>query len=206
MSRISNKVTFSFALIALVLFSSSIIATSQAADYAKIGVRVGDRADYSIANPNHDRLRLEVTEVTGVFVNITITDYWSNGTVVDFTTARGNVSNGGLAEVLLCGGLQAGDLLYPGAGMYFNYTVSMEIAGAMRTVNEIIISGDQHVYYDQETGIFAKMAHPGHSNVTMISTNMWRPVDPVVLILIGGGGAAVAAIVVAAIILQRRRK
>jgi hypothetical protein len=195
-----------FAVIALVLFSSSIIVTSQAANYTKIGVRAGDRADYSTDHSGPDRLRIEVTEVTGVFVNITITDYWSNGTVVDVSTARGNVSNGGLAELLVCGGLQAGDLLYPGADVYFNYTVSMEIAGATRTVNEIILSGDQHVYYDQQTGIFARLVHSGGSNYTMISTNMWGPIDPMVLILIGGGAAAVAIVVVAVVLLRRRGK
>lgn len=202
-----SKTTFMFAVIALVLFSSSIIVTSQAADYTKIGVRAGDRADYSVDRSGPDRLRIEVTEVTGVFVNITYTDYWSNGTVVDVSTARGDVSSGDLAELLVCRGLQAGDQLYQGAtGLYFNNTLSMEIAGATRTVNEIILSGDQHIYYDQQTGIFARLVHPGTANYTMISTNMWWPVDPMVLILIGGGVAAVAVVAVAAIVIRRRGK
>jgi hypothetical protein len=187
-----------FAVFALVLFSSSIIVASQAADYTKIGVKVGDTTDYSTDYSSYDRLRIEVTEVTGVFVNFTYTYYWSNGTVVHASSARGNVSHGDLAELLVCGGLQAGDPLYLGAAQYFNNTLSMEIAGVTRTVNELIIEGDVHVYYDKQTGIFAKLVHPGGSNYTMISTNMWGPNDNTVLILVGG--VAAAAIVVAAVV------
>lgn len=200
-----NKVAPMLVVLALILLSSSFVAVSQGANYSMIGVKAGDRADYSTDYSGHDRLRIEVTKVTGVLVNLTMTDYWSNGTVTHTSSAYGNVSKGDLAELLVCGGLQSGDPLWQGSDMSFNNTLSMEIAGASRVVNELI-HGDELMYWDQATGIFVKLVNPGGSNYTVISTNMWGPTDPTVLIIIGGGAAAVAVVGAVALVYKRSRK
>ncbi|WXG44293.1 MAG: hypothetical protein WED04_09715 [Promethearchaeati archaeon SRVP18_Atabeyarchaeia-1] len=201
----NRKTASILALLATLLVCSTIVAPSTAADYSKIGVKVGDRADYSIQYAECDRLRVEVTEVTGTFVNLTLTYHWSNGTVVDLIHYAGNVSSGDLADAVVCGGLQAGDPLWQGGYLFFSSTVNLEIAGEMRTVNDHT-DGGSHYYFDQETGILAKAVAPGGSNYTMISTNMWGAANPMVLILIGGGAAVIALVAAIAVLVSRRRK
>jgi hypothetical protein len=201
-----RKIVPTLVLIAWVLVSSSMIAASQATDYTTIGVKVGDRVDYTVDHSGEpDWRRIEVTEVTGVFVNLTVIDYSSNTQMIHAYSQRGNVTRGDLAYVLVCAGLQAGDPLYAGAPEHFNNTLNMEIGGASRTVNEISISSDEHIYYDQQTGIFVKLEHSGGTNYTMISTTMWGPVDLTLLILTGEG-AAVALAAIAIVLTIRRSK
>jgi len=214
MTRVNrlNKALPVFVVLTVLLVSSTFIVASRAADYTKIGVKVGDSANYSVESHAHscDRLQINVTEVTGTVVNLTYTYSWSNGTIVNSGHDRGDVSTG-YHDFLYCGGLKKGDLTYIGSTWYFNDTVTMEFAGANRTVNVLYASVTE--YFDQATGMVVKLVQSeGEDNFTMISTNMWSAASPPgptidpTLLLIGGGIVVAAIVVVAAVVMIRRRK
>jgi major membrane immunogen (membrane-anchored lipoprotein) len=202
-----KKLLPALALLALVLASSAIVASSQAADYTKIGVKAGDYMEYyaQLSHSGYDRMKLEVTKVNGVILNVTSSGYWSNGTVLWSNPDSGNVSTG-YFDFLLCAGLQRGDPPYAGSPDHFNDTLQMDIAGATRTVNELPL-GDSVWYFDQASGFMVKAIGPaGSDNFTAISTNLWGQVNPTVVVLIVGATVAVVLVGVAAILLRRRAK
>jgi hypothetical protein len=201
------KVAPIIAIFMLAFFSSYVVVSLKAADYTRIGVKAGDVVDYTVEHSGEpDWRRIQITEVTGAFVNLTVIDYSVSTQMTYVYSQRGNVSKGDLFYALVCAGLQAGDPLYAGAPEHFNNTLDMEIAGVTRTVNEISTSSDEHIYYDQQTGIFVKSVHLGGTNYTVVSATMWAPADQTVFILTVEAVTAAVAVLVVVLLVRRSRR
>jgi hypothetical protein len=174
-----------FAVLALIFLASQMIVASQAVDYTKIGVRTGDAAVYStrytlsVANRSY----VFVSNAVDTFANLTVTDFFADGSLQQSYALFGNVSRGDalLWYWLIPAYLNVGDLIYDGANRKINDTLMMRVCGASRSVNHVNYSSGTilfDTYYDRGTGIMVKQnirISYSWGNRTMISTNMWQP-------------------------------
>jgi hypothetical protein len=174
-----------FAMLSLLVVSLTALTPSRAADYTKIGVRIGDTATYSFAATGWtvDRFTISVLDVNGTLVKLNATYYNPNGSV-NHTMILGpaNVSRGQLGEYLLCANLSAHDpICYVSehsTAPAFSETVQMTVAGASRTVNHLNMSTPSIMvdrWWDKATGLLVKRVHlaPYSINLTLISTSLW---------------------------------
>lgn len=79
-----QKKFYGLALLSILIILTFTFRPSWAADYSKVGVRVGDTADYDaqIAYKSSDvtRLNVLVYGIVGTMVTLNITYYFRNGT------------------------------------------------------------------------------------------------------------------------------
>jgi hypothetical protein len=224
--KVKRKLLAAFALLSILLASSALLTPSKAADYTKIGVKIGDNSTYSFTLVNSTiNVRADfssyVKNVTGTLVTLNFT-YYNPGGSVNTTLLFGpfNVSTGegGIGFFLICANLSAHDPVnvLPSVPS-INETVSMVAAGVTRTVNHLNMSIGAtrfNVWWDKPTGLMVKLTAigpaslPGLGNFTLTSTSLWSlgglPITTTTLLIIGVG--AIIVVVGVAVVLHGRGK
>jgi hypothetical protein len=201
--------------ISIVLFSGLI--SSVFADLS-VGVKKGDWTEYSITytgspGQGHDIswARMEITEVKGPIVSVSITSRHPNGSKEIFNSSL-NLQTGKLIDdFIIPSNLNSGDsFLDQNIG---NITISdvgeHVYSGATRTV--LYASTNQNSYvWDKVTGVNVESTseQPDYSmHTVVIDTNLWQPsvdLNLYVFVLIALG--VVIALVVARIFVLKYRK
>lgn len=186
---------------------------SRAADYTKVGVRVGDTADYvsSITGKNYTRLHILVYGLTaGTVVTLELTYYDSNGKQYPWGTVTGDtyLGSGYIFYYLVAPNLVEDEGIFHGASYTINETTTLTVAGVSRSVNHLRLDGFYYldIYWDQSTGIVVKCSiwFIGWTNLTMTSTSLWSAgLSSTQLLIIGG--AVVVMLVAVAYYVGRRR-
>jgi hypothetical protein len=216
-----KRVAYPLALLFVLLVLTATTSSAVAADYTKIGVKIGDKATYALSETGStdNTTTMLVWGILGTQVYLNFTDYTPSGTVdVKYPAIVADVyAGGGSGSVgymrLIASNLTANDELYLGsAGYWINDTTSMIISGINRTVNHFkILGGDVEVWWDKATGLMVKLNFwrhiTGWYNLTMISTTAWSaPAQPPslfgnswVLVAIGEGVLIVALIALVAL-------
>jgi hypothetical protein len=231
-----KSLTCAIALLSVLVLLSTSLTSSIAAIYTKIGVKAGDKADYSFTSkdPRIDGsvAHVSIQKVEGTVVTINGTIRYPNGTIqVEFI--NGDVSSGedSVYYFLICANLTGGDPIYSGSRMKVTETISMNIVGASRDVNHmnsgnLLMSFD--VYWDKLSGLMVKLDASGFGfwiTVTLTNTTAWsRSVQPPAGINNTGGtgsstgmtsgvevwvlvgGVAAVAVIAATVVLRRRGK
>jgi hypothetical protein len=229
-----KRLVSAFAMLSTVLLLSASFAPSLAADYTKVEVKVGDRADYSFASSdskmNGAEAHVYVQSIEGTIVRINGTIRYSDGTV-QTESIGGDVSKGqnNSYYFLICTNLMQGDPVYSGSEMKITETISANVSGASRNVNHMsseTIFTNFDVYWDKSSGLMVKLTLSGFGQwitVLLTNTSAWSPSGPPsngtdnglgpdsasnpiggALILIVG--VTVAISVITAVIVSRRRR
>lgn len=188
------KVMFRYVILAVLLALLTMLAnctSASAADYTKVGVKVGDIADYKTSTDwgTYNRTHLLVYGVVGTVVYLNFTDYNTDGTVNNTRQIMGDILIGTwpIYLYLTAANLTAGDPIWSGSWAKINETITMTVAGASRTVNHLrtrassqMPDGTFEVYWDKETGLMTKLNvwYFGWINMTIISTDAWSIVTP----------------------------
>jgi hypothetical protein len=178
-------------ILVLAIFSASIIFSSVltpsvAADYTKVGVKVGDTAEYLVSDVSHihgvnyttgkpvyfyydtteayDRLRVTVTNVTGTNVTLSLTLYFPNGKVYENSLVSCDVSSGMcdffwpsvLWGLIIAANLSVGDPIYIGSSRVINETVNMRIASKYRLNHVGSPESGYEAYWDKASGLLVE--------------------------------------------------
>jgi hypothetical protein len=177
----------------LVLLAWSANCTSAlGADYEKVGVNLGNTADYKLSTDfgNQNRTHILVYGIVGTVVHLNITEYNPDGTVNSTSQTIGDLYLGSypMYLYLLAANLTAGDPIGSGSPITINETITMTVAGASRTVNHLrtrasnqLPDGTFEVYWDKATGLMTKVnvwIFVGWLNMTIMSTDAWPIVAP----------------------------
>ncbi|WXG42956.1 MAG: hypothetical protein WED04_02600 [Promethearchaeati archaeon SRVP18_Atabeyarchaeia-1] len=226
-----KSLLITFAALTILLVVSVTSYTSSAADgnklygapspaYTKVGVKVGDWADYSVSsNPNFpaDGIHLWFTAISGTMVTFSWRTHFINETV-STTTGTENISRHGSFAYfwLVCPDLGTGDQLAFNNPYTINGTSSMSTGGEVRSVSHFNISHSDilyfpgvdylDIYWDQATGLGVLSTHheaAGWYNYTLTGTSLWGQGIPVAFFVLGVGAAAVL-IAISLIVLPRR--
>jgi len=201
--------------ISIVLISGLI--TSVLADLS-VGIKKGDWIEYAVTytgspGKGHDInwARMEITEVKGPIVSVSIISRYPNGSKETFNSTL-NLQTGKLIDdFIIPSNLTSGDsFLDQNIG---NITISdvgeHVYAGATRTV--LYASTNQNSYvWDQVTGVSVEgtSQQPDYSvHTVVLDTNLWQPsVDLTLSILVLTASAVVITLVVAGVIVLKYRK
>ena len=185
-----------------------------------VGVERGDWIEYSVTytgSPSQDHAinwaRIEITDVQGTNIYVSITSRYANGTNEVFNSTL-NLKTGNLIDdFIIPANLKTGDsfLDQNQGNITISYTEQHIYAGASRTV--ISASTSQNMYvWDQATGVSVEgtSKQPGYSMKTIVeATNMWQPsasLDPAILALVAVATALVAVVLVMLAILFKKKK
>jgi hypothetical protein len=172
-------------LVLLALFANC--TSALAADYEKVGVKVGNIADYetSLTSSDYNRTHILIYGIVGTVIYLNLTYYHPNGVVGSESQLVGDVFAGGgyLFAYLLAANLTAGDPIYSNAPEKINETITMIVAGTSRTVNHLsVITSNEYfdAYWDKATGLMTKLNFwlIGWINMTIISTDAWSITPP----------------------------
>jgi hypothetical protein len=163
-------------LLSLVVTLSIVTTSASATDNTKVGVKVGDTADYtySISTPSGtldtERYRIEILQIASTDVTIDLRSVYLNNSEGPDNIITGNVSSGDnpIFPYLIPANLGQGDYV-DNLVMWVDNTTTMIVAGQYRTVNhfDMIISlpaipagvnwtWSNDVYYDKITGLLVK--------------------------------------------------
>ena len=207
-----KRIAYPLALLSILFVLTATASSAAAADYTKIGVKIGDTATYALSETGStdNTTTLLVWGILGTQVYLNFTDYTPLGTVDVKRQVIADIYAGSSVGFidLVAGNLTVNNELYSGStGYWINDTTSMIISGLNRTVNHFkILGGDVEVWWDKATGLMVKsnfFRHiTGWYNLTMISTTAWSaPAQPPsllsnswVLVAIGEGVLIVALI------------
>jgi hypothetical protein len=214
----SRKSALLLLSLSLILFAAT-VQTSQAVDYTKVGVKVGDTADYSVTSQGggtgfqNGTMHLEVKSVSGTIVSVDL----SGTGIVSGTTVTGNIStgSGSIFPYLIASGLTAGDPLYSGSSISITTTATKSLGGQSRTLNELTygfsfpVTGSYDLDWDRATGLmveFNMTISSVSASIILTSTSLWSAglfgLSTTTLLIIGIGAVVIVGIAVA---LKRRR-
>jgi hypothetical protein len=209
-----KKVTFTLVLFSIILLSSAMTTPSQAADYYKVGVKVGDVVEYSISISNSDMVSIviRVEDISVSVVQLNVTYYYSAHPTQSVNSPFDVTSGYGLYYLLIAPELSVGDPIYLGSSLMINETVTMTVAGVSRTVNHLnysagIVFGDY--YWDRDTGLLVKSTFRfpfGSENLSLMSTTAFGAPFPTGLVLLLASGIASSVGVIVLIIWVRPRR
>ena len=183
------------AIIALILVLS--LSLPVFADLS-VGVKKGDWIEYSVTytgSPTQDHAlnwaRIEVTDVQGTVIYVSITSRYPNGTSEVFNSTL-NLKTGQLIDdFIIPANLKTGDIFLDQnqGNITISRTEQLIYAGATRTV--VFASTSHNTYvWDQATGVSLEgtSKQPDYSMHTIVEdTNMWQPsegLDMTVLVLV----------------------
>ena len=183
-------------LFSIVIVLAATSSPSWAADYTKVGVRVGDFADYTvqISDSNATRMHLYVYGIVETTVYLNITTFDETGNLQSSYTIMGDIRDGFtflFYRYLITPHLQKDDPIYSGASIIIAETLTMEVAGASRSVNQYRTADSLiECWWDQATGIIVKLNlwFFGWINITsMISTSLWSGglSETIILVIVG---------------------
>jgi hypothetical protein len=204
-------------LLMMVCLASMTASFASAVDYTKVGVKVGDTADYSAGIGNTtSRLRMHVTQIVGTNVTLLFRNLDTDGSETDGYNLTGNIGGLNLIYVfLVVPNLNQGDPIFSGAppGFAIDQQTTMTVAGSNRIVNHYGISISDvsvDIYWDKITGLAVKVDEQIssiHLTFDMLSTTAFGVnIDPVTLVIIGGGIAALIVVVLVVGVVMNRRK
>jgi hypothetical protein len=181
-------------LLSSLIVSSFTVTTCKAADYTKVGVKIGDWAHYSVdtnATSSHvDFANLTVTNIDRSNVTIRLVAY--NSTYQATGDYTGNLTSGDLWGWLVSANLTQGDPLWIGSPYVINDTSTLIVSGKARVCNHLnytesgllFFTDNRDIYWDKATGILVRSNDissigSGHVQVgyTLISTSLWSPPD-----------------------------
>jgi len=158
-----------------------------AVDYTKVGVKVGNTANYktstSFGTYNGTQILVYGVILSGI-VYLNFTYYYPNGTVASRYQIICDLIAGSIpgSAFLLAANLTAGNPIYSSAAMTINETITMTFAGTPRTVNHLRLpNGQFEAYWDKATGLVCKLNYfyiVGWLNMTIMSTDAWTVVTP----------------------------
>lgn len=202
-------------LTAVILASA---VTVVAADYLVV-VKAGDWVDYTSsvsgnvpAKANVTGARLDILSVTGTEIDVNVTTFYTNGTVLPQQLLL-DESTGTLGDALVVpANLEVGSQFYD--RVQGNFTITSQeqrtVAGAERTV--VSAQKGQTLYsWDKQTGVMVEANSSFDDftlDTTMAKTNLWQPqTSNLQPLLIYGAVAAIIIAVIAAVaaLLVRRR-
>jgi hypothetical protein len=184
------KLASRYNILAVLLVLLALLAnctSALAADYEKVGVKVGNTADYetSLTSSDYNRTHILVYGIVGTIIYLNFTYYHPNGVVGSESQLVGDVFAGGgyLFAYFLAANLTAGDPIYSNAPEKINETITMTVAGTPRTVNHrSVITNNEYfdAYWDKPTGLMTKLNFwlLGWINMTIISTDAWSTTPP----------------------------
>jgi hypothetical protein len=231
-----KSLAFLLATLSILIVLSSSLTSSLATDYTIVGVKAGDKAEYTFASSdsrmNGAVAHVSIQKVEGSKVTINGTIRYPNGTIQG-ESIGGDISSGQNSSYyfLVCANLTQGDPIFNGSDMKVTETTSMSVLGATREVNHmslnyLVYSFD--IYWDKLSGLMVRLVGGGMGQwigVTMTNTTVWSPISQppggsnntggtgsgsnssnVMKWLIAGGVAAAAIVVIAVAVLLRRRR
>jgi hypothetical protein len=184
--KLASRYSIVAVLLVLLAWSANCTHTCMAADYTKVGVKLGNVADYEtgVSYAAYNRTQMLVYGIVGAVITLNFTVYNRDGTINQTFQIVGDPSIGGypIFLYLIAANLTAGDPIYPWAAWTINETVTMTVAGTSRTVNHLYLpDGSFEAYWDKETGLMTKLnafLYVAWYNYTMISTDAWSIVTP----------------------------
>ncbi len=185
-----------------------------------VGVERGDWIEYLVTytgSPSQDHAinwaRIDVTDVQGTNIDVTITSRYPNETSEEFNFTL-NLKTGHLFDdFIIPANLKTGEsfLDQNQGNITINSTEPHTYAGSSRTVISSSTSKNTYVW-DQATGVSleATSNQPDYSMHTIVeATNIWQPstdLDPAILVLVVVATALVAAVLVVLAILFKKKK
>jgi len=211
------KKTYLSALAALSIFLvlSAASAAPLAPDYTKVGVKLGDTADYrtSFTVTTWNRTHILVYGIVGTVITLNYTFYDPSGTVGSSGQMVGDIYNGAgsIVDYLIAADLTALNPIYVGAAEAINDTSQMTVAGALRTINHIdYYGGFFEAYWDQATGLMTElhlMTFVGWMNHTLLSTTAWSAPSLLNMTTIAlVEGIVIIVLLIALIVVASRRR
>ncbi|WXG44295.1 MAG: hypothetical protein WED04_09725 [Promethearchaeati archaeon SRVP18_Atabeyarchaeia-1] len=218
-SEFSVRRSRAYSLVALSILMVLVASTTPAAaaDYAKVGVKVGDIATYRTAMSGSavNKTVFLVYGIVGTSFYINYTYFLPNGAVSSQGQLVGDTVTGGMLNVLVTKNLTTNDRIYSGSPIKINDSGILIFGGMSRIINHARISGGLfEFWWDKDTGLVVKMNlySVAWLNLTMISTTAWFPVappglfdNPLALPLLVMS-ALVVALLVAILVVARRKK
>jgi len=227
---------FALAILSVLVLLSASLTSSLAADYTKVGVKMGDTADYLFASSDRKMdgavAHVSIQKVEGTKVTINGTIRYPNGTM-QAQSISGDVYSGQNSSYyfLICANLTQGDQVYSGSQMKITETISMSIVGALRDVNHFSsenILASFNIYWDKLSGLMVRLDGSGFGysiTATLTNTTAWSPSPQPpsetnntggtgsagndssgVTLWLVSGGTAAALMIAAVVVLRRRRK
>lgn len=215
-----------FVILSMFMFTAASCTLSGAADYTRVGVVVGDTADYAItaSDPsdvfNASRAHLNVVNINGTIVTLNITWFKPDGSVANHALGPSDIttSNPLSGAFIIAAGLSKGDPLCPGSFFRINDTVSIIVANISRFASHLSYTVKAmtnplvNYYWDNETGLALRVAvdwSGGYTHYEMTSTSTFSRNNPsdqgTTLLLLAAGIIGVAAVVIAAVVLRSGR-
>jgi len=216
---VNKKIIMVAVLIAAL--SPAVLSTSAA---LSVGVKKGDWIEYDVTStgtldPSHNitKARMEVIDVQGMIINVSILSTYFNGTQVS-TNSSLNLETGQLIDnFIVPAGLTTGNEFNTNMGnmgrMMIGNTMQRTYCGASRNVVTATSDGNTYIW-DQATGVSVEGTSTGadytmHSLAT--ATNMWQA-EPaatdmtLVYVAVAAVVAVVVIVVAVALFATRRRK
>jgi hypothetical protein len=214
-----RKLIWPLVLLSLFVALSATSTPVCGADYERVGLNLGDTADYLVSRSDIppavlNRMRLIVVNVTGIVVEFNATFYFTNGTKDQSWLQQGNVSSGELSQYIVAPDLSVGDPIaqIPDAPT-INETVLIIVMGGLRQVNHLRYVAEGvaiESYWDKASGLVVQRSAKSYGysmNYTLVSTSVWSPVaKPLIYALLIVGGISSFVIVVACLVLYIRKK
>jgi hypothetical protein len=229
--NVKNKIVFSLLVLSLIMLPT-MTSLASATDYTKVGVKVGDTANYSYSNPQgNGTLQINVQQITGTNVTINIKKINSNGSSTPDNIVTGNLSapTNKILLYLVASNLTQGDSVTPGHQLLtIDKTTTMKIQGINRTVIHVsyaLVISDMDfggyyfdAYWDKSTGLgiksvitvsgfFATVGMPAGSYITNLTstTAFGNKIDPIVVLLTAGVTVLLVAAAITVYALNRRK-
>lgn len=181
-----KELTLSLLLLTLIVLSI-LTPPASATDYTKVGVKVGDIADYSCTiGQLTERIRIRILQITGTNVTIEvclISNIDGSEEPIDIITGNLSANTGTLINYLVAANLGKGDTAIPGRPEYtIDNTTTVIITGLNRTVNHschyaaVLPYGREWVfeyYWDKATGLAAKINRTTWSTGPIRANDSW---------------------------------
>jgi hypothetical protein len=206
-----------------------------ATDYTKVGVRVGDTADYTYYNPSETgTIHIQILQIAGTNVTVNMSESSSKGQVRpnQIVTVDLSATINLLLTYLVAANLTQGDSVIPQNTQYvIDESITTNFAGVNRTINHAnfnITLPDNtsgyyiNIYWDKATGLGIKTnititgeysamlrTQAGSYITTLRSTTAFdteNTADNSVALLITAAVAATAAIAIATVVAIKARK
>jgi hypothetical protein len=195
--------------------------STTATDYTKVGVKVGDTADYKTASSvsSDNKTRIYVIYISGTIVTADYMSFFPNGTLHSSTSWTGNISSYEypIYLVLLAAGLKTGDHLGTDpSSPTIDVNTTLNTAGTSRLANHahatsylgVLLLSYLDAYWDQQTGLLIQgnfFALGLWLNFTLISTTVFSSGSALNTSTIALVEGVVIVVLVIAMVLVARR-
>jgi hypothetical protein len=139
-------------LLILLIILATTVSTASATDYTKVGVKVGDTADYTYSDPTETtRFHIEILQIAGTNVTISLRYVYPNNSEGPDTLLSGDLAgDNSIQQYLIAANLSLGDNIYyvnniNSATMRIDKTTTMIFNGQSRIVNHAKFTGIEHL-------------------------------------------------------------